>query len=509
MPYDARGEYVTVRPSLEHCRCASCREYRRVYGQSPADEYLDSLEQPVYNLEGYDQYGFDRDGFDQDGWDHDRFDREGFNRTGYDRYGYDREGYNENGYDLSGFDRNGFDNRGYDENGYNFSGYSRYGYDRNGFDYEGYNRQGYNHEGYDRDGFNMDGRDREGYDRAGYNEAGFNRAGEQRPCDCYDCKVERGEAERVPLVTVADVDTPFERPDDDDYDRYDDERAYPEYHDERQGQWGLRSYSYTPDPLIFRRKHGENQGKVPFYGMEIEMSSNLTLQEERLGERQGMRDNLLYFKQDGSVEGFEMVSHPMTARWAAENFPWQVVEVLHAAGATVRPSENGLHVHVSRSGFNHEAHLYSWIKFWYRNQRNIINRAGRAGGSWGGFNTDHRQGAFAHAKFRAQVRHGSYRGSSPSTGSRYSVINLTNENTVEVRICAATTSAQVLRYRFEMVAASVEYTRTLTVKDIVSNGGWSWDKFVTWLAGRADEYPALAVGEGVAQRTAEPALSLA
>jgi hypothetical protein len=504
VPYDNQGAWLSpdgVRSNI--CDCTGCREYARLHGgQSPSAEFLSTLTEPVYNLEGYDQYGFDAEGLDQDGWD----------RNGYDREGFNREGFNSRGYDRGGFDREGFTRHGYDHEGYDRSGFTLDGWNREGYDWDGYGRDGYNEDGWARDGFNLEGFDyrgfdREGYDsegfgRDGYNRQGLDRYGNERPCDCYPCMVDRDEAPALVRVTVDDVEEDPDREDG--------------YYDE--ASW-LMNYSFTPSPLIFRRNHGEDKDKTPYFGMEIEMTSDCTGQENYLGNKIGLENRLLYFKSDGSVDGFEMVTHPMTAKWAQANFPWDVVEVMAEAGASVNRNENGLHIHVSRAGFKDEAHLYRWLKFWYRNQEPIINIAGRDGAHWGTFDEDQREIHGSHLKAHAKIRHNPAKARplrSSECGPRYCAINLQNEKTVEVRIFASTTSAAMLRTRFELVAASVEYTRDLPVGKIMK-GGWKWDSFMLWLDENADEYSRLAayetnnILEAIRHRNEahEPALTLA
>jgi hypothetical protein len=172
------------------------------------------------------------------------------------------------------------------------------------------------------------------------------------------------------------------------------------YDEDDDGYGGvLNYYSYTPDPLIF---YGGDKGAagVPFYGMEIEITCNSreTMRWAKSAFNKGYeRDNLVYLKSDGSVAGFEAVTHPMTYPWALDNFPWDVLPELKAKGCTIRPSDNGIHVHVSRTGFDSDAHTLRWFKLLYRNQADVI-RCARRETTWARFSADHRRGQFAHLK---------------------------------------------------------------------------------------------------------------
>ena len=368
-------------------------------------------------------------------------------------------------------------------------------YDENGYDEYGYDRLGFNADGFSRYGFDREGYSRLGFDREGYNRRGFDVDGVERPCDCADCLAGRGrdvyndtwfDPRQFDAYEPRQILSTDDYEDDDDFEYLNQPREV------------LLNYSYRPSTLNFRRSHGEVQGTVPFYGMEIEMTSRLSDLELALIRARGRDGGLLYAKTDGSVRGFEMVSHPMTMQWAVENFPWAVVDELIAAGASVITESNGLHIHVSRSGFKDEAHTYRWLKFWYRNSQEIVRIAGRSGAEWGRFSADAASLHGRHLKARAKARHnGSREGDDESyraAGARYNALNLQNPHTIEARIFASPRSSEDLKTKFQFMAASVEYTRSLDVKKIRA-GAWAWDSFTRWVADYAFVYPQLAAAE--------------
>lgn len=255
----------------------------------------------------------------------------------------------------------------------------------------------------------------------------------------------------------------------------------------------LEDYSYTPD-LQF-------MGEGPsFYGMEFEVSAYGSALAEAVSGAN--HHDVLYFKEDGSVEGFEMVTHPMTFEWAMENFPWHVLADFRRAGCEIDESENGIHVHVSRAAFAGTAHQYRWIKFLYRNQDLSQAVARRHSGQWAGFSRHHRMGQGAHLKMR-KLRDAYYRGdravydryiqaaSDDSTGDRYSAVNCTNADTFEVRIFASTLDATEAQSALQFVAATVEYTRTLTSHQVIRESGWDEIAFTEWLHGQDGKYDSL------------------
>lgn len=347
-----------------------------------------------------------------------------------------------------------------DTEGVYATGYDADGYDPDGFNADGYNEAGYDEDGYDEDGFNADGFNEDGYDSEGFNEDGYNEDG---------------------------------------YDRYGDSR----YDDEPGGV--LRPWDYRPS-LNFRNLDDDPQPEC-FYGVEIELTSSCTREEMELIREYGRDDALFFPKSDGSVAGYELNVHPMTWAWASAEFPWEFVEKVADAGSSVRESDNGIHVHVSRKGFSGEAHLYRWMKFVYRNQAHAERIAGRSTDQWAGFRESHKSSQKNHALNQMRMRKAEERRragddyyprngyvSDSTSDNRYSAINTTNRDTVEVRIFASTVDPKVFRARVGFVAATVEYTRQLTSRAIIA-GGWDWSAFQAWLLDNRETYPDLAAVE--------------
>lgn len=332
------------------------------------------------------------------------------------------------------------------------------------------------------------------------------------------------------------------------------------------GSFQLLSYGYKPSPL-WKGGEGEEPG-LAYYGMEIEISCGRLDTMAWAAENFGT--DLVYLKHDGSVRGFEMVTHPMTFPWALEHFPWNYLSELRGRGCSIEPENNGIHVHVSRSGFSGDAHTLRWFKLLYRNKENVT-RIARRNSSWGTFSTTHQRGQLAHLKSRkgtlaqanagimsrvnaeqlrlrgeiqqaereyrrvqhelnarydaayelslggrrdreinriydeeqansvrftnarsalerasnariVQIRRGLLE---DTTGARYSAVNTNPRETFEVRAFASTLDPVSAQSTIGLVAAAVEYTRPLTVHDIIKNEALTWPRFAAWL----DENP--------------------
>jgi hypothetical protein len=178
----------------------------------------------------------------------------------------------------------------------------------------------------------------------------------------------------------------------------------------------IHDYDYKPAPVF----HGT--GPL-FLGPEIEVETPYARTEECVQIARSYLGNLGYLKADGSlVNGFEIVTHPMSYEWAMANFPWRMLTELSRCGAMVTDT-TGLHVHVSRAAFASCCHTYRWMKFIYRNQRQVETLARRPSNAWAAFTADDRRAVKHYAK-------GAY-------SARYRAINTGNPDTFELRIFAS------------------------------------------------------------------------
>ncbi len=225
----------------------------------------------------------------------------------------------------------------------------------------------------------------------------------------------------------------------------------------------VHEYSYKPRPVF--------HGSGPLYlGPEIEVAIPDYRDDECARIAVTHLGSLGYLKADTSIgHGFEIVTHPMSYEWALAHFPWRMLAELHHAGCAAT-DETGLHIHVSRAGFSSTCHTYRWMKFIYRNQHQVTALAGRTSAQWARFSEDDRRAVKDYAK--------------GATGDRYRAINTNNTDTFELRIFASSLDPQRVRALFGFAAASVEYTRGLTVDAIVQRRGWAWPSFVDWVTER-------------------------
>jgi hypothetical protein len=98
-------------------------------------------------------------------------------------------------------------------------------------------------------------------------------------------------------------------------------------------------------------------------------------------------NDIVYLKEDGSLNhGFEIVSHPMTLGFATNHFDWNGISGLIKKGCkSWDTSTCGLHVHLSRSAFRDEKHLFKFFKLILDNSADVKRFAGRDSERWANF----------------------------------------------------------------------------------------------------------------------------
>lgn len=240
---------------------------------------------------------------------------------------------------------------------------------------------------------------------------------------------------------------------------------------ERDSNGLIEDYDYKPYPVF----HGsDTTDGIPFLGIELEVSANrsLTACAEIAANRMG---NLGYLKEDSSIDcGFEIVSHPMTHDYARNSFPWGMLTDLQDQGADA--DDNGIHVHISRKGFNDSEHVYRFMRLFYSNVAKCVKIA--------------RRPEYTHwCRFRdlddSELRN---LATGDSYGDRYSAINMQNDHTIELRLFRGSLDKQEVMAAFDLAHASVEYTRENECND--------WATFELWLDSHSDKYSALIAQNG-------------
>lgn len=147
------------------------------------------------------------------------------------------------------------------------------------------------------------------------------------------------------------------------------------------------NYSYRPQ-LQF---HGTGDY---FLGVELEVTAD-TMNARPIYDWADANGapGLFFCKEDGSVNGFEIVTHPMTPDYF-ESVDWDgFFDMLNREYPTNRsgnrePVDHGIHVHVSRSAFPNVLALARWSYLVNKHADHVQRIARRAGSNWARFSAN-------------------------------------------------------------------------------------------------------------------------
>ena len=258
----------------------------------------------------------------------------------------------------------------------------------------------------------------------------------------------------------------------------------------------IHDYSYRPDPIF----HSTKEDDRLFFGLEIEVEASRNRSDSAEYASRLEQLSLAYLKSDGSLNcGFEIVTHPMTHDfYKNEAYElWNTLEALRSrVGIKVKAwdaSTAGLHIHISRAGFNGGSHMHRFLRLVYDNQTLYEAIAGRSSSRWAKFDdaqTDYvEQDEEGNREWKTRRNLKSKLDNSRNS-DRYSAVNTQNHATLEMRIFRSSVNGDTVKSFIDLAHASVEYTRGMSVRD-VRQGALSQDNFSSYIQDNTALYPEL------------------
>lgn len=239
----------------------------------------------------------------------------------------------------------------------------------------------------------------------------------------------------------------------------------------------ILNYSYRPEPIFYEVDRvtydTPYDNNTPFMGFELEVE----VPGDRYDSAQAVQDVVgerAYIKSDGSLNyGYEIVTHPHTLEaYKHKSFDWSFLDYLSSHDASSwRTSTCGLHVHISRRAFRSLIHQAMFTYLIQNNASQMQRLAGRSSSNWAKFGE-------GDAPVSKKVKYG-------QAWDRYQAVNMTNRNTVEVRIFRGSLMKRRVLMALELVNACFEYTRPMASNDYIK-GNLSWNAFAKWCKGRAE-----------------------
>lgn len=230
----------------------------------------------------------------------------------------------------------------------------------------------------------------------------------------------------------------------------------------------IHEYSYHPEPIFY--------GEGRYFGVELEIDDGgqSSFNAKKLLHTANQNAEHLYIKTDGSLDhGLELVTHPMTLEYHHHVMPWDEVlkQALDLGYLSHRTSTCGLHIHISRTAFGDTEQaqelaiarlLYFVEKFWSELLR-FSRRTERQMNRWA-------------ARYGFQLSpQDVLQSAKDSRAGRYTAVNLTNSDTVEIRMFRGTLKLNTLIATLQMVHAMCDVALFLSDEELQA---LSWHGFL-------------------------------
>lgn len=229
----------------------------------------------------------------------------------------------------------------------------------------------------------------------------------------------------------------------------------------------IHNYSYKPSPKF--RKLEEEKNNNEYFGFEIEVEGNCCYAKEFL-EIVNKETELVYLKYDGSVNGFEIVTHPMSRGYFYKEFVPRLTEGMELLRQMGFRGHNraGIHIHVSSSAISAKM-LKNIVNLMYQNKeehrttwRKIVQRKQYELDRWASMSPSTLSNKTKTNTYKQIDLYDSLgRCPKPLIGSsRYSAINTSNINTVEFRVFNSNTRIERIIKNAEVIFSLLDYSKT-------------------------------------------------
>ena len=200
----------------------------------------------------------------------------------------------------------------------------------------------------------------------------------------------------------------------------------------------IHTYNYKPSETQFFCSKDEKDNEDNLYlGIELEISGSSQDSDDEEDAReileiiQKNNEDSVYFKHDGSINGFEIVFQPHTIK-AYSEYNWKrIFAIIKRLGYTNDDKKAGFHVHISHSYFGDTAQqseaLAKLVFLLYKFKTEIEPLAGRKNSDYATYNTIGLETA------KRNDFCGTFYWYSKNSG-KYSAINSQHKDTFELRI---------------------------------------------------------------------------
>lgn len=238
----------------------------------------------------------------------------------------------------------------------------------------------------------------------------------------------------------------------------------------------INGYFYKPEPIFFK---GNDENTHKFFGIELEVMDG---GEDSDNAKEVCRNHEeLYAKHDGSLtNGMELVSHPCTVSWHLTHLWTDVLTRLRALRYHAR-NGSGIHVHVSRKYWENNGgacHIANLITFCDMNRKALRLYANREEETFDHWTHSYMSPSatkktvsttletLGDTEEAMQDMYERYSG----VTDHYSVVNLSNATTVEIRAFASTLSITRMHSIIQFVDVLTELSTEATLGNPITFG---------------------------------------
>lgn len=245
----------------------------------------------------------------------------------------------------------------------------------------------------------------------------------------------------------------------------------------------IQQYSYKPTPLF---KVGD-QDDTLFYGVELEVITPGFRDDisRMLQYKVNDDDEFVYCKFDRSIgnegmAGFEIVTHPFNMSWLKSDEGTRklndILNVKKFGCKSFQTNTCGMHVHMSKNSFEND-HLYKFLYMIFNHKEFCITISDRTNISkvdrYCSFEPDHSIERLARERIN-------------ETGdARHKAVNLSNANTVEIRIFRGTLDIKRFMKNLEFCQSMFDFTK------VCNNNQLNVSEYKKFIVTNSSTYPNL------------------
>ena len=258
---------------------------------------------------------------------------------------------------------------------------------------------------------------------------------------------------------------------------FDDDYVYCEtcFYDNHHDRNNNFIYDYGDRPTLQYHQTEEdvNNYNQLFFGFELEIAINTDYAEDFLSF---FNEDEIYLSYDSSVDGFEIVSHPMSWNYLNGEFKNRLEKALNYAKSVGAKGHNkgGMHIHISRDGINDtqlkRLHNFLYAKASHQKYEIIktISQRQEHNIHWCNWSDTSIKGLFDNRNIKELKKY-------TKKSNKYTSINLNHSNTIEFRIFNSNLRIERVYKNLEFIKALLDYTNLHNCKSLYKH-------FFKWLA---------------------------